>query len=83
MQCFQLSLAATFRHSYLLGWVLGGYSRTGGAIMAGQQLTKGRIDAARPAMRKGRPTTKLLFDRKVIGFGLKVSAGGAKTYFVQ
>lgn len=51
--------------------------------MAEQGLTKGRIDAARPAMRKGRLTAKLLFDRKVTGFGLKVSPGGAKTYFVQ
>jgi len=51
--------------------------------MAEQGLTKGRIDTAKPAMRKGRPTARLLFDRKVIGFGLKVSAGGAKTYFVQ
>src|SRR5262249_38226400 len=41
------------------------------------------IDAAKPAMRKGRLATKLLFDRKVIGFGLKVSPGAAKTYFVQ
>jgi len=51
--------------------------------MAEQGLTKGRIDAAKPAMRKGRLTAKLMFDRKVIGFGLKVSPGGAKTYFVQ
>jgi integrase len=51
--------------------------------MAEQGLTKGKIDAAKPAMHKGRPTSKLLFDRKVIGFGLRVSAGGTKTYFVQ
>src|SRR5215472_12948226 len=51
--------------------------------MAEQGLTKGRIDAAKPAMRKGRLATKLLFDRKVIGFGLKVSPGGSKTFFVQ
>ena len=51
--------------------------------MAAQGLTKGRIDAAKPAMRKGRLATKLMFDRKVIGFGLKVSPGGSKTFFVQ
>jgi hypothetical protein len=51
--------------------------------MAVQGLTKGKVDRAKPALVKGRPTAKLLFDHKVTGFGLKVSAGGAKTYFVQ
>ena len=51
--------------------------------MAPQGLTKSRVDAARPAMHQGRPSARLLFDRKVIGFGVKVSPGGTKTYFVQ
>ncbi len=51
--------------------------------MAEQGLTKSRIDAARPAILKGQPVVRFLFDRKVIGFGLKVSPGGTKTYFVQ
>ena len=47
-------------------------------------ITKTVVDAAAPGAGKGgKPTDAFLWDSKLTGFGLKVTAGGSKVYIVQ